>query len=67
MGCLHRQEEFVGLGMVLTQDQLERELREDKGIQILLKTPGNELTNPISQNDFKTPLPFQYFVYPPFP
>lgn len=52
MGCLHRQEEFVGLGMVLTQDQLERELREDKGIQILLKTPGNELTNPISQNDF---------------
>lgn len=52
MGCLHRQEEFVGLGMVLAQDQLERELREDKGVQILLKTPGNELTNPISQNDF---------------
>lgn len=52
MGCLHRQEEFVGLGMVLVQDQLERELREDKGIQLLLKAPGNELNAPISQNDF---------------
>lgn len=51
MGCLHRHEEFAGLGLLLTKDQLERELREDRGIQIILKAPGNELVNPISQRD----------------
>lgn len=51
MGCLHRQEEFIGLGLYLTQSQLEREMRDDNGIQILLNNPSNELVCAISKGD----------------
>ena len=51
MGCLHRQEEFIGLGLYLTQSTLERELQGDHAIEILLNTPNNELSNIISEGD----------------
>ena len=51
MGCLHRQEEFIGLGLYLTQSQIERETREDNGIQILLNDSNNELYGVMSKED----------------
>lgn len=51
MGCLHRQEEFIGLGLYLTQSQIERETREDNGIQILLNDSNNELYEVMSIED----------------
>lgn len=51
MGCLHRQEEFIGLGLYLTQSQIERETREDNGIQILLNDSNNELYEVMSKED----------------
>lgn len=50
-GYLHRQEEFLSLGLSLTQSTLEREIREDKGIKILLNSPNNELTDVLNESD----------------
>ncbi|MFG6378312.1 MAG: restriction endonuclease [Lachnospiraceae bacterium] len=51
VGYIDRQEEFLGLDLLLVKDEIDRALMEDKGIQLLLKAPGNELNMPISQND----------------
>lgn len=50
-GYLHRQEEFLSLGLSLTQSTLEREIREDKGIKILLDSPHNELADVLTESD----------------
>lgn len=52
-GCLHRQHEFLSLGLLLTQSTLEREIREDRGIQILIDSPNNELAGSISEGDYR--------------
>lgn len=51
--CLHRQHEFLSLGLLLTQSTLEREIREDRGIQILIDSPNNELAGSISEGDYR--------------
>ncbi len=50
-GYLHRQEEFLSLGLNLTQSTLEREVREDKGIKILLDASHNELIDVLTESD----------------